>query len=342
MSSNPKGMSKPRIGITIGDVNGIGPEVTIKALADSRLLNQFTPVIFGSTKVLSYYKKAFDIKDFDYTQYRDEKINPNKINVVNCWEEMIEINAGQETKEAGNAALLALTTSVDYLKKNLIDAVVTAPISKNNIQSDTFKFPGHTEFYTTNFDAKDSLMFLTSDGLRVGVVTGHIPLKEVSAKITKELIQQKLKIMEESLIKDYGIKKPRIAVMGLNPHAGENGLLGEEDEKIIRPAVTELKNKGKLIFGPFPADGFFGKGDYKKFDAILAMYHDQGLVPFKTLAFNSGVNFTAGLPIIRTSPDHGTAFDIAGKGEADERSMREAIFMACDIYKNRKELEQIS
>ena len=342
MSSNPKGTDKPRIGITIGDVNGIGPEVTIKALADSRLLNQFTPVIFGSTKVLSYYKKAFDIKDFDYTQYRGDKLQHNKINVVNCWEEMIEINAGQETREAGNAALLALTTSVDYLKKDLIDAVVTAPISKNNIQSETFKFPGHTEFYTQNFEAKDSLMFLTSDGLRVGVVTGHIPLKDVSKKITKELIQQKLKIMEESLVKDFGIKKPRIAVMGLNPHAGENGLLGEEDEKIIRPAITELKNKGKLIFGPFPADGFFGKGDYKKFDGILAMYHDQGLVPFKTLAFNSGVNFTAGLPIIRTSPDHGTAFDIAGKGEADERSMREAIFMACDVYKNRQELEQTS
>ena len=342
MSSNPKGTDKPRIGITIGDVNGIGPEVTIKALADSRLLNQFTPVIFGSTKVLSYYKKAFDIKDFDYTQYRGDKLQHNKINVVNCWEEMIEINAGQETREAGNAALLALTTSVDYLKKDLIDAVVTAPISKNNIQSETFKFPGHTEFYTQNFEAKDSLMFLTSDGLRVGVVTGHIPLKDVSKKITKELIQQKLKIMEESLVKDFGIKKPRIAVMGLNPHAGENGLLGEEDEKIIRPAITELKNKGKLIFGPFPADGFFGKGDYKKFDGILAMYHDQGLVPFKTLAFNSGVNFTAGLSIIRTSPDHGTAFDIAGKGEADERSMREAIFMACDVYKNRQELEQTS
>ena len=342
MSSNPKGTDKPRIGITIGDVNGIGPEVTIKALADSRLLNQFTPVIFGSTKVLSYYKKAFDIKDFDYTQYRGDKLQHNKINVVNCWEEMIEINAGQETREAGNAALLALTTSVDYLKKDLIDAVVTAPISKNNIQSETFKFPGHTEFYTQNFEAKDSLMFLTSEGFRVGVVTGHIPLKDVSKKITKELIQQKLKIMEESLVKDFGIKKPRIAVMGLNPHAGENGLLGEEDEKVIRPAITELKNKGKLIFGPFPADGFFGKGDYKKFDGILAMYHDQGLVPFKTLAFNSGVNFTAGLPIIRTSPDHGTAFDIAGKGEADERSMREAIFMACDVYKNRQELEQTS
>lgn len=340
MSSNPKGENKPRIGITIGDLNGIGPEVIIKALADSRLLNQFIPIIFGSTKVLSYYKKAFDISDFDYTQYRSEKFHSNKINVVNCWEEMIEINAGLETKEAGNAAYLALTTSVDYLKKDLIDAVVTAPISKNNIQSDTFKFPGHTEFYTQSFEANDSLMFLTSDDLRVGVVTGHIPLKEVSEKISKELIQRKLKIMEESLIKDFGIRKPRIAVMGLNPHAGENGLLGEEDEKIIKPAIAELKNKGKLIFGPFPADGFFGKGDYKKFDGILAMYHDQGLVPFKTLVFNSGVNFTAGLPIIRTSPDHGTAFDIAGKGIADERSMREAIFMACDIFKNRN--EQIS
>ncbi|QSE96985.1 4-hydroxythreonine-4-phosphate dehydrogenase PdxA [Fulvivirga lutea] len=337
MSSNPKGENKPRIGITIGDVNGIGPEVIIKALDDSRILNQFIPVVFGSTKVLSYYRKAFDVNDFNYSQYRGDKYHTNKVNVVNCWEEMIEINAGQETPEAGAAALQALKKSVEYLKNGDIDAVVTAPISKNNIQSHEFKFPGHTEFYTSSFDAKESLMFLTNGGLRVGVVTGHIPLKEVSQKLTKEKVMSKLSVMEESLRKDFGLGKPRIAVLGLNPHAGENGLLGDEDEKVIQPAIAEFKNRGKLVFGPFPADGFFGKGDYSKFDGILAMYHDQGLIPFKTLAFNTGVNFTAGLPIIRTSPDHGTAFDIAGKGLADASSMREAIFAAYDIYKNRME-----
>ncbi|MEQ8927704.1 MAG: 4-hydroxythreonine-4-phosphate dehydrogenase PdxA [Fulvivirga sp.] len=337
MSSNPKGESKPKIGITIGDVNGIGPEVIIKALDDSRILNQFIPVVFGSTKVLSYYRKAFDVKDFNYSQYRGDKYYTNKVNVVNCWEEMIEINAGQETQEAGAAALKALIKSVEYLKTGEIDAVVTAPISKNNIQSEEFKFPGHTEFYTASFDMKESLMFLTNGNLRVGVVTGHIPLKEVSKKLTKEKVLSKLTIMEESLRKDFGLGKPRIAVLGLNPHAGENGLLGDEDEKVIQPAISDFKNKGKLVFGPFPADGFFGKGEYTKFDGILAMYHDQGLVPFKTIAFNTGVNFTAGLPIIRTSPDHGTAFDIAGKGLADASSMREAIFAAYDIYKNRIE-----
>ncbi|HNP19339.1 MAG TPA: 4-hydroxythreonine-4-phosphate dehydrogenase PdxA [Fulvivirga sp.] len=337
MSSFSQEKDNPKIGITIGDLNGIGPEVIIKALNDNRILKFFTPVVYGSTKVLSYYRKAFDMTDFNYAQFRDNRFHKGKVNVVNCWEEMIEINVGKEIPEAGAAAFKALQKAVDHLKEGLIDAVVTAPINKNNTQSDEFKFPGHTEYFTECFGAKDSLMLLANKDLKVGVVTGHIPLKEVSNKITKELIIKKLIIMENSLKNDFGLSKPRIAVLGLNPHAGEGGLLGEEDDQIIRPAVNEFKEKGKLVFGPFPADGFFGKGDYKKFDAVLAMYHDQGLIPFKTLAFENGVNFTAGLSIIRTSPDHGTAFDIAGKNLANEESMKEALFMAYDIYKNRSE-----
>lgn len=337
MSSKSNNERKPTIGITIGDVNGIGPEVTIKALRDNRLLNYITPVVYGSTKTLAYYRKALHADDFNYSQVKESgQLHPKKINVVNCWDEMVEINTGEVTKEAGNASFMALQKSVEDLKKGFLDAVVTAPINKHNIQNEEFKFPGHTEYFTENFESKDSLMFLTADDLRVGVVTGHIPLKEVANAIGKEKIAAKIAIMEKSLRTDFGISKPRIAVMGLNPHAGEDGLLGSEDDGIIRPVIEDFKNKGKLVYGPFPADGFFGKGDYKKFDGILAMYHDQGLIPFKTLAFQSGVNFTAGLPIIRTSPDHGTAYNIAGKNEASEESMRAAIFLAYDIFKNRQ------
>ena len=341
MSSNPKEEDKPRIGITVGDVNGIGPEVIIKTLADNRILNMFVPVVYGSTKVLSYYRKAYNIRDLNYSQCKGTEFITNKINVVNCWDEMINIQAGSVTTEAGTASFRALKKAVEHLKEGLIQAVVTAPINKNNIQSDDFKFAGHTEYFTTSFESKDSLMFLTGQELRVGVVTGHIPLKDVSARLSKELISSKLSIMEASLRSDFGIGKPRIAVLGLNPHAGEEGLLGKEEEQLIAPVIKDFKDKGKLIFGPYPADGFFGKGLYKKFDGVLAMYHDQGLIPFKTLEFNSGVNYTAGLPIIRTSPDHGTAYDIAGKNEANEESMRHALFSAYDIYKNRKEYKGI-
>ncbi|MTI20855.1 4-hydroxythreonine-4-phosphate dehydrogenase PdxA [Fulvivirga sp. RKSG066] len=336
MSSKPHNERKPAIAITIGDVNGIGPEVTIKALRDSRLLKYITPVIYGSTKTLAYYRKALKAEDFNYSQVKDGKLNIKKVNVVNCWEEMVEINTGQVTKEAGNAAFMALKKAVEDLKSGLIDGVVTAPINKHNIQNEEFAFPGHTEFFTKHFESKESLMLLASDQLRVGVVTGHIPLKDVSTAIGKEKIASKLSIMEHSLKHDFGIAKPKIAVLGLNPHAGEEGLLGSEDDAIIRPVIEDFKKRGKLVYGPFPADGFFGKGDFKKFDGVLAMYHDQGLIPFKTLAFQSGVNYTAGLPIIRTSPDHGTAYNIAGKNEASEESMRHAILMAYDIFKNRQ------
>lgn len=336
MSDNK--LKKPVVGITLGDINGIGPEVVIKALADDRILDMITPVIYGSSKVLSYYRKAMRINDFNYFQLQEgEQASPDKVNVVNCWQEMIEISMGQETPEGGRAALMALQKATDHLQKGIIEGVVTAPINKNNIQTEEFRFPGHTEYFTETFQAKDSLMLLCSEDLRVGVVTGHIPLKEVSSRLTKEKLRSKLMILDKCLHKDFGIGKPKIAVLGLNPHAGEGGLLGTEEQEIILPVINELKEKGKLIYGPFPADGFFGNEQQKKFDGILAMYHDQGLIPFKTLAFESGVNYTAGLPIVRTSPDHGTAYDITGKNLASEQSIREAIYLACDIIRKRKE-----
>ncbi|MBL3656408.1 4-hydroxythreonine-4-phosphate dehydrogenase PdxA [Fulvivirga sediminis] len=343
MSNHSKHQDKPRIGITIGDINGIGPEVIIKSLRDNRLLNYLTPVIYGSSKVLSFYKKTLKYEDFNFTQIKDDgKFQNRKINVVNCWNEMIEINTGEVTEGGGKSSFLALEKATQHLKQGLIDAIVTAPINKNNIQNDQFKFAGHTEYFTQKFGAKESLMFMATDNLKIGVVTGHLPLKDVSKKLTKELITQKLNIMESSLRNDFGIQKPKIALLGLNPHAGENGLLGKEDDHVIKPVINQFKSAGKLVFGPYPADGFFGKNDYTKFDAVLAMYHDQGLIPFKTLAFENGVNFTAGLPVIRTSPDHGTAYDIAGKNIASESSMLQAIYMAKDIYDNHNKDKEYS
>ncbi len=328
---------KPVIGITVGDINGIGPEVIIKTFADNRMLRICTPVIYGSTKVLAYYKKALQIEDFNYSQSKEaEHFHSKRINVVNCWGDMVEINTGAVTPEAGSSAFAALEKACQDLKSGLLDGIVTAPINKHNIQNDNFRFPGHTEYLTQYFESKDSLMFLVSEGLRVGVVTGHIPLQDVSKSITSELIISKIKLMNASLKGDFGIQKPKIAVLGLNPHAGEEGLLGQEENTVIKPAIEACKSKGMLVFGPYPADGFFGTSHYKKVDGILAMYHDQGLIPFKTLAFDSGINFTAGLPVVRTSPDHGTAYDIAGKNLASENSMREAVYLACDIIRNRR------
>lgn len=327
---------KPVIGITVGDINGIGPEVIMKSLADARMLKLCTPVIYATTKVLAYYKKALQLEEFNYSQAKShEHFLSKRINVVNCWEEMVEINVGQVTNEAGKSAYLALERACEDLKNGYLDAVVTGPINKHNIQNENFHFAGHTEYLTQYFGAKDSLMFLVSENIRVGVATGHIPLQDISKSITSDLIINKIKIMATALKQDFGILKPKIAVLGLNPHAGEAGLLGNEEIDIIKPALEKCKNEGILVFGPYPADGFFGTGTYYKADGVLAMYHDQGLIPFKTLAFDSGVNFTAGLPVVRTSPDHGTAYDIAGKNIASEKSMREAIFMACDIVNNR-------
>ncbi|MFY0628017.1 MAG: 4-hydroxythreonine-4-phosphate dehydrogenase PdxA [Reichenbachiella sp.] len=328
----------PVIGISIGDMNGIGPEVILKALNNNKMTKYFTPVIYGSAKIMSFYRKQLDANKFNFTPIDDvSKVYRRKVNVVNCWEEMVEIQPGVNSEIGGKYAFKSLEKATNDLVSGKINALVTAPINKHNIQNDGFKFPGHTEYLIEKAGTNEGLMFLVSDTIRVGVLTGHIPLKDVAANITKEALEKKLKLMATSLKKDFGIVKPKIAVLGLNPHAGEDGLLGPEEIEIIKPVVDAMKEKGHLVMGPFPADGFFGSGQYQKFDGILAMYHDQGLIPFKSLTFSNGVNFTAGLPIVRTSPDHGTAFNIAGQDKADESSMRTAIFTALDIVNQRKE-----
>ncbi len=334
---------KPCIGITIGDLNGIGPEVIIKALADHRLMSMVTPVVYGSTRVLSYYRKLMNLEEFNYSQVKTPgQFFPKTINVVNCWEDVIEIQPGQPSKTTARAALVALRKTIEDYKAGFLDGIVTGPIDKNTIFADDFQFHGHTEYLTQVFNATESLMLMVAKDLKVGLVTEHVPLKGVSELISAERVELKIRLLEMSLKKDFKIPKPKIAVLGLNPHAGDNGLLGEEENKVIRPVVNDLKNKGKLVFGPFPADGFFASGQHVKYDAILAMYHDQGLVPFKYMAFEDGVNFTAGLPVVRTSPDHGTAYGIAGKNQADENSMRQAIYVAADIVKAREEVAQVA
>ncbi|MCC9137488.1 4-hydroxythreonine-4-phosphate dehydrogenase PdxA [Pontibacter silvestris] len=327
---------KAKLGISIGDTNGIGPEVIVKTLSDNRILNYCTPVIYASAALINKVRKILQAEHFHFQQVASaEALVPRKINVVNCWEEDIALEPGNPTPVSGKASLESLMAASKDLKAGLLDGLVTAPIDKDNIQSEEFNFPGHTEFLTSYFDAADSLMLLVSEDLRVATVTGHISIAEVPGKLTYDLLIRKLTILLESLKLDFGILKPRVAVLGLNPHAGEKGLLGSEEIEIIRPAVMHLKERGHLVFGPYPADGFFGMGLYKKVDAVVSMYHDQGLIPFKTLAMETGVNFTAGLSVVRTSPDHGTAYDIANKHIADETSFREALFLACDIIKKR-------
>lgn len=335
--NQPHSSDKPRIGITLGDLNGIGPEVIIKALADHRLLNLMTPVIYGSTKVLSFYRKLMNLEEFNYSQVKIKgQFFPKAINVVNCWEDMIEINPGQPSRQTAKAALICLKRAVEEVKEGLIDGFVTGPIDKNTIHGEEFPFQGHTEYLTQEFNAGESLMLMVGNDLRVGLVTEHIPVKEISSFITRERVELKIRLMELTLKKDFLISKPKIAVLGLNPHAGDEGLLGNEEIDVIKPVIQDLKSKGKLIFGPFPADGFFASGQHSKYDGIVAMYHDQGLVAFKTLSFESGINYTAGLPYVRTSPDHGTAYGLAGKNLASEGSMRQAMYVACDIIKNRR------
>ena len=325
------------IGISIGDVNGIGPEVIIKTFSDTRVSKLYTPVIYGNTKVLSYYKKALDNNDFVYFNPRDGQFAKHKVNVINVWDDHVDITPGVGTVESGKRSLQSLEAACADLDNENIDALVTAPINKHSMQGEDFNFPGHTEFLTSRFKADDSLMFLVNEDFRIGVVTGHIPIKDISQAITSDLVRKKLKLMFNSLKVDFGSKKPKVAVLGLNPHAGEGGMLGNEEIDVIKPVIEEFKQKGNLVFGPFPADGFFGTDSQKQFDGVLAMYHDQGLIPFKQLAFDNGVNFTAGLPIVRTSPDHGTAYDIVTKGLANEESFRAAYFLAADIVKNRRE-----
>ncbi|MCX7546542.1 4-hydroxythreonine-4-phosphate dehydrogenase PdxA [Xanthomarina sp. F1114] len=329
------------VGISIGDLNGIGGEIVLKTLEDPRMLEFFTPVIFASVKTISFLNKHFDFKlNFNGINNFDQII-PGKINVYNVWNDKINIEFGQEDPKIGNYAIKSLQAATKALKENDINILVTAPINKHNIQSEEFNFPGHTDYLAQELEGT-SLMFMVSNDLRVGLLTDHVPVKDISKHITKKLIKDKLEIIYQSLEKDFKISKPKVAVLGINPHTGDNGVIGKEDDETLRPTLDEIRKKGRLVFGPYAADSFFGSKNYKNFDAIIAAYHDQGLIPFKTLSFGKGVNYTAGLSKIRTSPDHGTAYEIAGKGEADESSFKEAVFTAIQIYKNRKEYEQLT
>jgi len=332
-----------KVGISQGDINGIAYEVIIKSLLDNRLFEQFTPILYGSSKVLTYHRKAINVNNFSmYNIKSPADANLKRANIINCLDDNIRVELGKSTTMAGEASFLSLEKATEDLKNGQIDVLVTAPINKSNIQIEGFHFPGHTEYLKEKFGAEDVLMIMISENLRVAVVTGHIPLKEVASAITQESILNKLRILHQSLIQDFVVTNPRIAVLGLNPHAGDKGLLGSEEQDIIIPAIDAAREEGIMALGPYAADGLFGSDDFSKFDAILAMYHDQGLAPFKALAFSSGVNYTAGLPVVRTSPAHGTAFEIAGKGLANEQSFRQAMFLAVDIFRNRKKYEEIS
>jgi 4-hydroxythreonine-4-phosphate dehydrogenase len=336
-------MSRLRIGITHGDINGISYEVILKTLSDSRLINNITPIIYGSPKVLAYYRKAFNNNSQTMTINYPEEARPKNINIINCNSEDVRVEMGLSTEMAGLAAYQALEKAVQDLKDNKIDLIVTAPINKKNIQAAGFNFLGHTEFFAKEFNSKNHLMILMNDVIKIGVVTEHIPISQVPSTLSKELILEKINTLNESLKSDFLIRKPRIAVLSLNPHCGDDGLIGDEEKNIIIPAIKEAKTQDVLAFGPYPADGFFGAALYRNFDAVLAMYHDQGLAPFKVIAFEDGVNYTAGLPIVRTSPAHGTAYDITGKNIASEQSFRSALYTAIDIYNNRnfqQELEE--
>lgn len=325
-----------RIGFTHGDVNGIGYEIIIKTLSDDRVIEMITPVVFGHSKVASYHRKTLSVRNFNFNLIRrTDAANPRRANIVNITDREVKLDVGVETAIGGEMAYLSLQAATEALDNREIDAIVTAPINKKNIQSRNFTFPGHTEYLADHYRVADYLMLMISGSLRIGVITGHIPINKVSESVTHELVLKKIRILDESLQKDFAIRKPRIAVLGLNPHAGDNGLIGSEELDVIGPAIKQAFEEDILVYGPYPADGFFGSSNYKKFDGILAMYHDQGMLPFKSLAFDSGVNFTAGLPIVRTSPAHGTAFDIAGKNLADESSMRAAVYLAADIVRNR-------
>ncbi len=341
MSNEQEGLIK--VGITCGDINGIGLEVIMKTFLDNRMHQICTPVIYAGQKTVSHQRKLLNLNEFNYTTIRNSnEIILRKNNVASCWEDDIPVEWGQATEISGKYALRSLEAATKDLADKKIDVLVTAPINKHNIQGPDFQFKGHTEYLAAKFDAPKYLMMLVSDSLRVAVATGHIPVQEVSKHMDVEMIISKVKQITQTLIRDFGIRRPRIAILGLNPHAGDNGLIGKEEQEVIIPAVKKLFDENNLVYGPYSADGFFGSGSYKKFDAVLAMYHDQGLIPFKSISFSSGVNYTAGLPVIRTSPDHGTAYDIAGKGTASEDSIREAIYTAIDIFRMRNEYDEIS
>jgi len=332
-----------KVGITHGDINGIGYEVLMKTLLDSRIYGICTPVVYGSPKVAAYHRKALDIDNLNLSSIKSpEDANPKRASIINCVDDDVRVELGKSTTIAGEASRQALMRAVSDLKNNKIQALVTGPINKRNIQSEDFNYAGHTEFLQDYFGVEEVLMLMASDLMKVGVVSSHVPLADVSGGLTPEVVLSKIRILNDALVRDFGIRKPRIAVLGLNPHAGEEGMLGEEENDIIIPAIEEAREDRYTIFGPFPADGFFGSGDFARFDGVLAMYHDQGLIPFKTLIPDEGVNYTAGLPIVRTSPAHGTAFDMAGANRAEHGSFRKALYMACDIYRNRNQHDELT
>jgi 4-hydroxythreonine-4-phosphate dehydrogenase len=326
---------KPVIGFTCGDLNGIGIELIIKTLSDHRLLDFCTPVVFASNKAINFYRKGLPDYNFNYSNTREaNRLNPKQVNLINCWEEEVAITPGQLNETGGKYALISLEEATKALKEGHIHGLVTAPIHKKNIQSENFNYSGHTPYFKAYFNVQDVLMLMVAENMRVGLLTEHVPVGEVTKYVTRENILSKLKILHSSLQKDFGIDKPRIAVLGLNPHAGDEGLIGKEEETVIKPTLKEARNQ-MLVFGPYSSDAFFARGQYERFDGILALYHDQGLIPFKSLATGEGTNYTAGLPVVRTSPDHGTAFDIAGKGKADHTSFLAAVFECIEIIGKR-------
>lgn len=335
--------SKIRVGITHGDINGISYEIMIKTLIDNRITEFCTPIVYGSPKAFAFYRKQLNVENFSLNLINTpSEANPKRPNIISCMDDSIKVEVGQSTQQAGAGAVSALTMAINDIKNGELDVLLTAPINKKNVQSEHYKFPGHTEFLASEFNVQNYLMIMVSESMKIGVVTGHIPLKDVPGKLTKELILSKLNILNQSLQKDFMLNKPKIAVLGLNPHCGDGGLIGSEEQDIIVPAINEAKERGIMAFGPYSADGFFGSDSVAKFDAILAMYHDQGMIAFKSTAFDTGVNFTAGLPIVRTSPAHGTAYEISGLDKASPNSFRAALYMACDIYKNRMLHEEFS
>ena len=336
-------MKKPKIGISIGDINGIGPEVIIKALANDLILNECYPIIYGSSKVMGYHKNIVKDPGFNFINItRTDKAPSNKVSLINCWQENVTINLGEATEDGGKAAHIALDRAVSDLDKGFLDALVTAPINKHAMKKANFPYLGHTEYIAEKVGKKgQEVMMLISQELKVALVTTHIPIGQIQSEFNKDKVKQCLQVLEATLKRDFGLEKPNIAVLGLNPHAGDSGEIGTEEVEMIKPSIIELKKNGSVVSGPYSADGFFGNALYRKFDAILAMYHDQGLIPFKTISFGSGLNYTAGLDVIRTSPDHGTAYDLAGKNVADPSSMREALYAAIDIYKSRCEYDEM-
>jgi len=332
-----------KIGISHGDINGISYEVIMKAFLDPRVLEMCTPIIYGSPKIAAYHRKALNLEHLSFNHIKSpQEAHPKKASIINCVDENTRVELGKSTEMAGESSFRALERAVGDLKKGWFDILITAPINKDNIQRENFHFPGHSEYLAEQFKVKDYLMLMVSEAMKIGVVTTHVPLADVSKSLSLELILSKLRIMSNSLIQDFSLSKPRIAVLGLNPHAGDNGFIGKEEETMITPAIRQARDEGIIAMGPYPADGFFGTNEFMKFDAILAMYHDQGLIPFKLTSFEKGVNFTAGLPVVRTSPAHGTAYNIAGEDKASAESFLNALYLGIDIFKNRQIHHEIS